>query len=496
MRYIIRILLLSALCPLTVVMAGADAPRLIRSLSGPSGRVAGSKFIFDETRNRFVYPQDKTLTVYFEWEAPPGLHVLTGSWRQPDGRIASISSDVKIETQSTPLNCYWIFTLTPGLPNGVWTLEVSIDGQPAGSHPFEVAGMEAPKPEAAPATSEPPKQPTVDEIYKAVSPSIVWIYKLDDAGRRVDTSSGFVSAPGRITTAFQAIDSASRLEVEFATGRKVFADSVLGCSCTGDWALLKLDTGSAPAIPRGKPQDVAVGDRLIVFNVEANARVIGGIDIAGKRTVKDFGERIQLSPAVAAEAAGGPLLDVFGRVVAILGGSLTPGSRFGGRAMNLSTALFNSFSAENAATPISLLLDNFTADSKTLAALAKDGTLTVPVTPIPEFMYGGTSADLPKRASDALPREVSDFSTHDQQICVSTLWMRKAKRGKGQVSANVFDVLNHLRVNVEPKKVTLIDTPLRVAFTFAPSSLKPGVYRIDVNWDDQPVWRTFVEITD
>ena len=100
MRNVVRILLvLGATCLPNA--AGADAPRRIRSLSGPSGKVVGSKFVFDETRNRFVYPQDKTLTVYFEWEAPQGLHVLTGSWRRPDGRVASISSDVKIETQST-----------------------------------------------------------------------------------------------------------------------------------------------------------------------------------------------------------------------------------------------------------------------------------------------------------------------------------------------------------------------------------------------------------
>jgi hypothetical protein len=184
MRYIIGILALAlAASPLNASPSGSEAPRLIRSLSGPSGRVAGAKFIFDETRNRFVYPQDKTLTIYFEWEAPPGLHVLTGTWRQPDGRIATISADVKIETQSTSLNCYWLFNLTPELPNGVWTIEVRIDGQPAGSHPFEIAGMEAPKQEVA--TPEPSKEPTVDEIYKAVNPSVVWIYKLDEAGRRV-----------------------------------------------------------------------------------------------------------------------------------------------------------------------------------------------------------------------------------------------------------------------------------------------------------------------
>ena len=71
--------------------AAAQTPRLIRSLSGPSGKVVGSRLVFDETRNRFVFPQDKTFTISFEWEAPPGPHVLTGIWKQPDGRVSSIA---------------------------------------------------------------------------------------------------------------------------------------------------------------------------------------------------------------------------------------------------------------------------------------------------------------------------------------------------------------------------------------------------------------------
>ena len=75
----------------------------------------------------------------------------------------------------------------------------------------------------------------------------------------------------------------------------------------------------------------------------------------------------------AAEAVGGPLLDLYGHVVAILGGSLTPGARFEGRAMNLSAALFNSYSAENAATPFLPFFDNPAGTGKTLDDLAKDG---------------------------------------------------------------------------------------------------------------------------
>ena len=102
-------------------IAYAQAPRLVRSLSGPSGRVVGAQFVFDETRNRFVYPQDQSLTVFFEWEAPPGNHVLSASWKQPDGRVVSVSPDVKIETTTTNLTAYWIFTIAATLPSGTWT---------------------------------------------------------------------------------------------------------------------------------------------------------------------------------------------------------------------------------------------------------------------------------------------------------------------------------------------------------------------------------------
>src|SRR6185437_8728347 len=123
----------------------AGQSRLVRSLSGPSGKVVGSDFVLDESRSRFVYPQDRSLTVYFEWEWAPGDHVLVASWRRPDGRVASVSPDVKIQSTSTRLTAYWVFEVVPTLPSGTWTVEVRIDGQPAGSHAFELAGLEGEK---------------------------------------------------------------------------------------------------------------------------------------------------------------------------------------------------------------------------------------------------------------------------------------------------------------------------------------------------------------
>ena len=136
--------------------------------------------------------------------------MLTGIWKQPDGSVSSISPDVKVQTQTSSLSCYWIFELNPRLPNGVWTLEVRVDGQPAGSHPFEIAGMEAQV-----------RQPTVDQIFKAVAPSLVWIRKVDGTGRRSEAATGFVVQANSIATAFQSIDSAKSIEIEFADGHKV-----------------------------------------------------------------------------------------------------------------------------------------------------------------------------------------------------------------------------------------------------------------------------------
>src|SRR5580698_10618378 len=198
----------AAFLSIGISLLAADPPKLIRSLSGPSGKTVDSEFVLDQVRNRFVYPNDSSMVVYFQWEAPPGDHVLTGIWKQPDGRTASISPDVKIHTSTTALNCYWIFELSAGLPSGVWSLEVRIDGAPAGSHSFEIAGMSA-------------EPLTINQIFSSIGKSIVWVHKLDSAGSKFDMSTGFVIAPNTIATAFQSVDSAELLEIEFSDGRKV-----------------------------------------------------------------------------------------------------------------------------------------------------------------------------------------------------------------------------------------------------------------------------------
>jgi hypothetical protein len=209
----------------------SEPVKLLSSLAGPSGKTVGNEFVLDEIRNRFVYPNDSSFVIYFKWDAPPGDHILTGIWRQPDGSVASISPDVKVQTTTAALNCYWIFQMTSRLPNGIWTLEVCVDGQPAGSHPFEIAGMETQS-----------QQPTVDQIFKAVGPALVWIRKADETGRKSEPCTEFVIERNGIASAFQCIDSAKSLEIEFSDGRKVNTEQILAASRMGDWAVVGADT--------------------------------------------------------------------------------------------------------------------------------------------------------------------------------------------------------------------------------------------------------------
>lgn len=492
MRFSVR---LAAVVTFAVAAAAAAGDlRLIRSLSGPSGKVDGPKFVLDEVRSRFVYPQDKSFVVYFDWEAPLGTHVLTALWKRPDGRVDSISPDVKIEARAQELSCYWTYELTPEMMAGVWSVEVRIDGQPAGAHSFEIAGTNPPKPNAAPEAK--PEPPTLDQIFRNTSSSMVWVRRFDAAGKPTDTASGFICEKDRILTALQAVDGASKLEIEFSGGRKVETDKISAWSRGGDWAVIAVAKGDLPPIMVGDPKAIAVGERLIAYTVESDARTIGGVDIAGKQNVPRFGDRIQISPSIPAASAGGPLLDHWGKVVGILGGSVMPGTRFDARHMSVNRELHLSAGMVSSATPMPGIPPKERDVASTFRELIDKGTLTPPLSDMEGLIYVTTSLEVSKLAGDPLPRDTCEFSHKDKQVWVTSEWRKKGKVSKGMVAAKVYDDRNRARISISPKKVSLPVDLMRSTFSFPLEGLNPGIYRIDLFWDDQPVWRTFIRLTD
>src|SRR5262249_47209837 len=134
--------------------------------------------------------------------------------------------------------------------------------------------------------------------------------------------------------------------------------------------------------------------------------------------------------------------------------------------------------------------------SAELGDLLAKGELTQPLTAMQEFLHGGTALELAKGSAVSPSQEVSEFSRKDANVWVYSMWLQKGKLSKGILSASVYDERNQLRVSVPAQKVSLSNRMTRTSFGFSPASLQPGVYRVDLIWDEHPVWRTFVRITD
>lgn len=461
-------------------------PRLIRALSGPSGTVVGSEFVFDETRNRFVYPQDSAVAVFFEWETEPGDQVLSAVWRQPDGRVAVVSPDVKLRTETPQLKSYWTFMLASHLTAGAWTLEVRINGQPAGSHVFELAGV------AGPAV-----RLSLDDVFKRYLPSVVRVHRKVAAADHVDSTTGFVIRANAVATAFQSIDSADTIEVEFADGRRVAAEQVLSASRLGDWAVLAVDTATIVPIPVAESDSIEIGGRVAVFEWEHDGRIIVPIDVGATSRTSPYGGRIQFTSPVSAAAAGGPVIDEGGQVIGIVGGSQTPGFRGDLRMTSARPWLLPTSAATSFATPASEVVVPAGGPARPLDALRSDRLLTAPMAPMAELLLAGATKTLPKDPGDRFITDAREFSSSsDTPITVYAYWVKTGSRERGDLSVAIHDVQNRLVIATEPIRMRLRDRDQRSSFTVSPKGMPPGYYRVDLLWDGTSAWRTYVRVVD
>jgi hypothetical protein len=261
-----------------------------------------------------------------------------------------------------------------------------------------------------------------------------------------------------------------------------------------DWAILEADTGATAPLPLARPGGVAVGDRLIAFNVESErVRVIGSVDAAGREDRQPFGARLLFNPPLSLQAAGSPLLNVYGEVVAIAGGSLLPGFR-----PSLDQA-FSRFTANNAATPIHLLPQNADgAAGAVFERLFERGEFTAPVEFEPNLLVAGTSREPAGSLRTGVPREQSDFRQSDASVTVFAIWMEREKRkGPLAVTASLHDLDNRSRAAAKPVKLKLSSREsVRTLFSFTPAALPAGQYRVDVELNGKPVWRTKIQISE
>jgi hypothetical protein len=479
----------------------AQPARAIRCQSGPSGVVVDAgTFRIESPRSRFIFPNDKSLVIYCEFEGNPGRNVLTGVWKDPSGKSVFVSADVQLQTPGRAFSAYWTYYLSEEMPPGPWTLEIRVNGQVAGSHLFEVVTpAKAPEAPVIPPVDE-RKFPTLDELFTRQD-ALVWIRKRDPAGRVIDIATGFVIAKDQIATAFESIDGAASIDVETASGQKHNVNALVAWNRLQNWAILPVPTADMKPFDRAT-EAPKLGARVTVFNAEPNAiRTIGGVDFVGKNAA---GSQWLLQPTAAMSAVGGPVLDSMGAVVGILASNETPGLRIGTvQALSIPRwRLLNSLSTVGI--PISLVPAMSPAETKPtpLSEILAKGEITPPLasTSAPELQYATVSLDLPKTLTElgSSMREVNEVSKgSNSEVGVYSVWRRvQPKVVEGMLSMTVSHAGNSRAIVSDAVKIKLpAQGVTQQVYRFQPARLPPGVYRIDLLWNGDVVWRSGLRVS-
>jgi S1-C subfamily serine protease len=477
------------------VSAGEPRFRAVRTISGSKGKQEGGRFVLQDPRTVFYVPEDKEVIVYFEWEGPLGQHEFEGLWKNPDGKI-SVIADFKYEAKEKRFGAYWSLTTTETIATGLWTLEARIDGEAAGSHTFQI--LSAAKP---PTPAEPPLPRVLltAEIYQRLLAATVTIETFDQKGERYNTGSGFVLADNQVVTAFQVIDGASGLRVTLPDGRRVNTETVLTWNRKQDWAIVSVPGAKATGLERVKPDAWSIGDRCFGLDTAPEgSRIIEGGSIVGKQNPRGAGERISVGIAINQAATGGAVLNEYGNVLGMFGGTLLPG------ATPLQATQFTSpvyglrIPQGGLAVPISLIPSTAPQSApRTLADLQRSGQFVLPLTAARHVSYGVLAKAVDRKGPAPMPvEERFEFSRRDPKIGLLVTWQPKEKL-KTVTTIRFYDIENQLLGESKPSKIRLAPNVLSFTSLELPiSGFQPGIYRVDVMLGLEPAWRAFFRIAD
>lgn len=475
--------------------AAAPTFRVIRSVSGSTGRQVGTRYVFDDPRTVFSLDEDKQVTVYFEWEGPPGHHRFEGLWKNPEGRVAVVS-EFEYEAKEPRFAGYWTLLLSNTLPPGIWTVEARINGEAAGTHVFQLVA--APRPDAGP----PPRPyPTPSDVYRQAAQATVFIEKLDARAQRLMMGSGFFLEGGALLTSFQVIDGASNLRIHFPDGRTADTDRVRAWHRRQDWAVLDVPEAGAKTLPRAEKIEREVGDRCYSLDSpsEGSRTILDG-NIVGFKNIPGAGQVWNLNYYAQRQALGSPLLDAYGDVIGLLGGTEVPGAGSvldNRRGYVLQTGAFLAGTTAQTAVPLSMVtIPAAGIPPTTMEQLASSGEFTPPLQHAPNLMTG-TLAQRVERG-EGTPQPIgmaSEFSLRDGSFVAFLTWYPK-ERQDSTIEFRLYDMDNRLILRAPPARLRLRRSEMM--FSTWPIELRPplttGIYRVEALLGDAPVWRAYVRI--
>jgi S1-C subfamily serine protease len=185
----------------------------------------------------------------------------------------------------------------------------------------------APAVTTTPASTSSSTAPNVAEIYKKVSPGVVYIAVSGSQGQA--SGSGFVvGADGTIVTNDHVVEGANRVSVRFTENGSPISADVVGTDPSTDLAVLKVD----PSKVEGglKPLTIADSDQVVPgqpaiaigspFGLQGT--VTEGIVSALNRDIESpngftISGALQTDAAINPGNSGGPLLNASGQVIGV-----------------------------------------------------------------------------------------------------------------------------------------------------------------------------------
>jgi putative serine protease PepD len=182
----------------------------------------------------------------------------------------------------------------------------------------------------------------VKSIAQLVSPSVVSIEVTALAGNGTGSGSIYksTSSLSYIITNNHVIENAAssgKIEVELNNG-DIYTATIIGRNSEYDLAVISINKGNLPEIPRGNSASLSIGDVVIAFGspLGLSGTVTSGIVSAlnrpvttGSTTAESYMDAIQTDAAINPGNSGGPLVDSQGRAVGVNSAIATLGSSFG-----------------------------------------------------------------------------------------------------------------------------------------------------------------------
>ncbi|HJR61899.1 MAG TPA: serine protease [Vicinamibacterales bacterium] len=454
---------------------------VLKIAAGPSGVEEKGEFKLAEERTVFSRTEHREVIVFFQWEGAPGVHKLEATWRSPAG--ATMTSALDYTARGRRFGAYWRMPMTPTTALGTWSIEATVERQPAGRFTFDV--IDATPPPAAPAAAV--KRPlSQQELYERLARAFVVVTRTLGSGRVLEPTGAVIGGEGQLFTAARGLDEAERLQAVAAGGTAHDLAQVIAFDRAGGWAILAAPTAPAALLPRAAGT-LQIGDRCYsMHGSPGGARVLIEGQVTGKTDEK--AGRFMVSFFNGAGTSGSPVVNEHGELVGMLALNAMPDLR----AIRLTggTVEFGNIPM----IPIAEIAPRAGAVPSTLESLRARGDLLLPLTGETHVVSGGFATSINRGPIVRPDDQRQEFSAKtDKEVVIFVTWSPR-ERLKGQTAFNVYDAAGQLVATSKPAKIDFRKSDLVMSSWRIPLFQAPGTYRAEIHLNGKPAWRDYVRV--